>query len=167
MSITEADRNLRLGVEDMNRKSRDLTIHIDRVVDKYFDELDRAIDEIYELLKAEDVSLSEVNHYIGLLPVLMYQAGNSLENLGVNGDLSTASYKDSFNEYYMKSEGKTVQDKTSDAEQHTIQEKLIQNIYQRAYKKCKLRLEYAAETLASLKKIHAWKMTELERLNSR
>lgn len=136
---------------------------VDQLVKKYCKELDNAIDEISDLLKHPDeLTTEDINYYIMYLPILMYYAGNAIEDLGVQGDTAKAYRREVFNEAYLKVEEKTVQGKTSAAQQYAQSEQVLEDSFARAYKKAKNRLEVANILHSSLKKVLQWKISELE-----
>ena len=63
--------------------------------------------------------------------------------------------------------GKTVADKTAQAELIAQAETMTLAIYSRAYKKVKLRMDAGYEMLNSLKKVMNKRITEMELSNSR
>lgn len=136
---------------------------VDQLTKKYCKDLDNAIDEIQDLLKnREDLDIGKINYYIMYLPILMYYAGNAIEDLGVEGDTAKAYRQEAFNDAYLAVEEKTVQAKTSAAQQETVNEQVIENAFTRAYKKAKSRLEMANILHSALKKVLQWKISELE-----
>lgn len=136
---------------------------VDQLVKKYTKDLDNAIDEIQDLLKSkEDLDVGKINYYVMYLPILMYYAGNAIENLGIEGDTAKAYRQEAFNDAYLLVEEKTVQGKTSAAQQMVMNEQVIENAFGRAYKKAKSRLEMANTLHSALKKVLQWKISELE-----
>ena len=92
----------------------------------------------------------------------MYYAGNAVEDLGIEGDTAKVLRQEAFNNAYLEVEEKTVQAKTSAAQQLVISEQLVENAFARAYKKAKNRIEVANTLHSSLKKVLQWKISELE-----
>ena len=136
---------------------------VDQLVKKYCKELDNAIAEIQDLLKShEDLDIGKINYYVMYLPILMYYAGNAIEDLGIEGDTAKAYRQEAFNDAYLKVEEKTVQGKTSAAQQEVVNEQVVENAFGRAYKKAKSRLELANTLHSALKKVLQWKISELE-----
>lgn len=136
---------------------------IDQMMKKYCRELDNAIDEILDLLKTKDeITVEQLNYYVLYLPILMYYAGNAVENLGVEGDTAKAYRLEEFNKAYLEVQEKTVQGKTSAAQNAVQNEQVLENAFGRAYKKAKSRIEVANTLHGSLKKVLQWKISELE-----
>lgn len=136
---------------------------VDQLTKKYCKELDNAIDEISDLLQDKSqLTVDQLNYYISYLPILMYYCGNGIEELGIEGDTAKVTRQEAFNSAYLEVTEKTVQGKTSAAQQMVLSEQLIENAFLRAYKKCKSRLEMANTLHSSLKKVLQWKISELE-----
>ena len=102
-----------------------------------------------------------VYDFVLTLPTLLYFVSESQEALGIREDVSKAYEKDKFNETISHTEG-TVAVKTALAELETQNEYLAKVVYQRAYKKIKLRVEAAYELLQSVKKVLSRRMLALE-----
>ena len=103
----------------------------------------------------------ELDDFTLNIPVLLYFTGEAQEALGVKEDVAKAIKQELYNEIYDKSTG-TIADKTAAAELATQNEYIAHIAYQRAYKKIKLRMEAANETLQSIKKVISRRMVEYE-----
>jgi hypothetical protein len=153
-------RSMRQNIEN---KSDTMRAIVDQLTKKYCKDLDNSIDEIRAYLNdRENIEIEKLNYYVSYLPILMYYASNALENLGIEGDTAKAVRVDAFNEVYLQVGGRTIQDKTSAAQQLTLSEQLVENAFLRAYKKCKSRIEMATMLHGALKKVLQWKISELE-----
>ena len=93
----------------------------------------------------------ELDEFTLNIPVLLYFTGEAQEALGIKEDVAKAVKMELYNEIYNKSVG-TIADKTAQAELLTQAEFITHVAYSRAYKKIKLRMEAANETLQSIKK---------------
>lgn len=140
-----------------------ITKVVDSIVDKNCHELDEAVGDVYRILhSSREISIDDLNYYIALIPTHMYYVGNSLENIGIQGDSAAAIRRERFDKAYLEVEGKTINDKQSAANQLVVSETLIEQAFSRAYKKTRSRLDYADSILNSLKKILQWRMSEME-----
>lgn len=148
--------------------ARTLNRIIDKLLSLYFKELDEEIIEVQNLIQENkgDIHISEVSYHIGLLPTIMYRAGSSLETIGLSQDMSEARRKESFQEAVLECDEKSATARNAYADSVTMSEKVVATMYQRAYKKAKVKLDTASEVLASLKRIQTWKLAEYERLEN-
>ncbi len=103
----------------------------------------------------------ELDDFTLNIPVLLYFTGEAQEALGVKEDVAKAIKQELYNEVYDKSTG-TIADKTAAAELATQNEYIAHIAYQRAYKKIKLRMEAANETLQSIKKVISRRISEYD-----
>lgn len=140
---------------------------VDTIVNRLVRDYCRPLDEYMEFIRniLDDPSNPptdrELDDFALNIPVLLYFTGEAQESLGVKEDVAKAVKQELYNEVYEKSSG-TIADKTSAAELATQNEYITHIAYQRAYKKVKLRMEAANETLQSIKKIMSRRMTEYE-----
>ena len=90
---------------------------IEKVVDEIIKEsildLDDLIYDIQDLLLNRDnISVDDLNYYIALLPTVIYFATDRAETVGIHADSSSVIRKQKFDDMYLLSSGKTVNDKT-------------------------------------------------------
>lgn len=136
---------------------------VNRLVRDYCKPLDEYMEFIRNILndQANPPTDKELDDFALNIPVLLYFTGEAQEALGVKEDVAKAVKQELYNEIYERADG-TIADKTSAAELATQNEYITHIAYQRAYKKVKLRMEAAGETLQSVKKIMSRRMTEYE-----
>lgn len=152
--------NLRDAVSD---NSDIVTKIIDDVILKYCSGIDRIVHEINSSLhNSEDIPDTELNYYIAKLPIEMYYLSSCIEDFGVQADITTAIRKEKYDIHYLQSDGKTINEKQSDANRHVVEEELLENAYQRAYKKMKSKLDMADSVLNSLKKVQNYRTVSME-----
>ena len=157
------DEGLRNCKEKTESNADVITKVVDSIVDKHCHELDEAVNEVYRILhSSREISITDLNYYIALIPTHMYYVGNALENIGIQGDSAAAIRRERFDKAYLEVEGRTINDKQSAANQVVINETLIEQAFSRAYKKTRSRLDYADSILNSLKKVLQWRMSEME-----
>lgn len=136
---------------------------VNRLVSEYCGSLDEYMQFIRDILNdtANPPTDRELDDFALNIPVLIYFTGEAQEALGIKEDVAKAVKQELYNEVYDKATG-TIADKTAAAELATQDEYIVHVAYQRAYKKVKLRMEAANETLQSIKKIISRRMVEYE-----
>ena len=136
---------------------------VNRMVADYCKQLDEYMGFIKSILDDQDnpPTDAELDDFTLNIPVLLYFTGEAQETLGIREDIAKAIKLELFNESYDAATG-TIADKTAAAELTTQSEYIAHMAYQRAYKKVKLRMEAANETLQSIKKVISRRMVEYE-----
>ena len=136
---------------------------VNRLVSDYCKPLDEYMEFIRNILNdtANPPTDRELDDFTLNIPVLLYFTGEAQEALGIKEDVAKAVKQELYNEIYDKSTG-TIADKTAAAELATQNEYIAHIAYQRAYKKVKLRMEAANETLQSVKKVMTRRGQEYE-----
>lgn len=140
---------------------------VDSIVNRLVSEYCRSLDEYMQFIRnilndtANPPTDRELDDFALNIPVLIYFTGEAQEALGIKEDVAKAVKQELYNEIYDKATG-TIADKTAAAELATQNEYIAHIAYQRAYKKVKLRMEAANETLQSVKKIMSRRMVEYD-----
>lgn len=143
-----------------------VNIVVDQVVKKATEPLDELITEIQELLRdVQAISVDDLNYYIAYLPTVMYFTTDRAEVVGIKMDSSSAIRKEKYDDLYVLAAGKTIPDKESETRKLVMNESVIETAYKRAYKKVQSKLEHADKVLASLKRIHQFRLNDLELTN--
>lgn len=140
----------------------------DNLVEKYCTSLDVKMGVIRLELK-ENNSLTDdtLEKHILELANILYFTGSAQEDLGIKEDTCKAIRQEVYLKAREQATGKTVADKTAQAELISQAETMTLAIYSRAYKKVKLRMDAGYEMLNSLKKVMNKRITEMELSNSR
>lgn len=163
MRLSIDETGARQAKKDVEVSSASVLKIVDQLVKKYCRDLDTVVKEVEDLLRnKEELLVEDLRYYISYLPTQLYFANNALEDLGVEGDVAKAIRAEAFNEAYLNSVEGTVKAKTSDAQKLVVNEQLIEDVFVRAYKKAKARIDHALTLHSALKKILQWKITELE-----
>ena len=137
----------------------------DKLVKEYCEDLDIVISDIKScILTGIDDKLLE--NFIIELANTLYFTGSAQEDLGIKEDTCKSIRAEIYNKTYEDSKG-TVAQKNALSELATQQETIVLNIYSRAYKKVKLRMDAGYEMLNSLKKVMKKRISEMELSNSR
>jgi hypothetical protein len=136
---------------------------VDRLVSDYCAKLDEYMEFVRSIVSdtKNPPSDIELDDFTLNIPVLLYFTGEAQESLGIKEDIAKAIKMEIYNELYGLASG-TVADKSAKAELMTQAEFITHTAYSRAYKKVKLRMEAANETLQSIKKVLSRRMTEYE-----
>lgn len=138
----------------------------DKLVKEYCEDLDRQLEIIRDKMQDGLLTDGELEYSILELANILYFTGSAQEDLGIKEDTCKAIRAEIYNKTYEDSKG-TVAQKNALSELATQQETIVLNIYSRAYKKVKLRMEAGYEMLNSLKKVMNKRISEMELSNSR
>ena len=139
----------------------------DKLVTKYCDDLDDLMIDIKSILTNDTMTDSYLETAILDLANTLYFTGSAQEDLGIKEDTCKAIRQEVYSKAREQATGKTVADKTAQAELIAQAETMTLAIYSRAYKKVKLRMDAGYEMLNSLKKVMNKRITEMELSNSR
>lgn len=140
----------------------------DRLVNKYCKDLNDLMSVIREELQNNGgITDQELEFHILDLANTLYFTGSAQEDLGIKEDTCKAIRQQVYSKAREQATGKTVADKTAQAELIAQAETMTLAIYSRAYKKVKLRMDSGYEMLNSLKKVMNKRITEMELSNSR
>ena len=139
----------------------------DKLVTKYCDDLDDLMIDIKSILTNDAMTDSYLETAILDLANTLYFTGSAQEDLGIKEDICKAIRQEVYSKAREQATGKTVADKTAQAELIAQAETMTLSIYSRAYKKVKLRMDAGYEMLNSLKKVMNKRITEMELSNSR
>lgn len=140
----------------------------DKLVSSYCKDLDKIMSVISENLRASSsITDAWLEHYIMDLANILYFVGNAQEDLGIKEDICKSIRQGAYTKARDEALGKTVADRTAQAELAVQAETMTLAIYSRAYKKVKLRMDAGYEMLNSLKKVMNKRITEMELSNSR
>ena len=140
----------------------------DKLVEKYCGELDEEMKKIGNMLVcSQNMTDNELDFEILNLANILYFVGAGQEDLGIKEDVCKAIRQEVYSKAREQATGKTVADKTAQAELIAQAETMTLSIYSRAYKKVKLRMDAGYEMLNSLKKVMNKRITEMELSNSR
>lgn len=140
----------------------------DNLVEKYCGELDEEMEKIGNMLIcSQNITDNELDFEILNLANILYFVGAGQEDLGIKEDTCKSIRQEVYSKAREQATGKTVADKTAQAELIAQTETMTLSIYSRAYKKVKLRMDAGYEMLNSLKKVMNKRITEMELSNSR
>lgn len=145
---------------------------IDGVVKSYTGELDRIMCMIKTDIvdKQEPAPVEVIEKYFLELSNCLYFIGENAEKLGIYDSISKSVAKETFNNYYMddtiatdgKGKKRTVAELTALAENASVYEQTVNDIYSRAYKTVKSKVSSAESMCNALSKIISRRMTEMQ-----
>ena len=150
-------------VNQFNRQCNDVVQTALTIRKKYTGCLDDCIYDVKELLQnTATISNEDLEKYIALIPVLMYELIDKMQVLAVRVDAAKTQKKTEFNKAYITSDESTVAAKTSSAQLQVEDEQFIEDIYIRVYKHCEKKLDTAEMLHSSLKKLMNWRLNEFD-----
>lgn len=150
-------------IQKLDANTLDIIDTVNSITKNYTSELDKCINEIQELLSnGEDISPQQLNYYISVLPILLYDITGKITELGIKSDAAKMQRRTVFNDAYIQQSQGTVSKKTSIAQNQSMNEQFVEDVMLRAYKECASKIEIATILHSSLKKVQSWKTSELE-----
>ena len=150
-------------IQKLDTDTLDIIDTVNNITSSYTSELDKCINEIQTLLSNEDdISPQQLNYYISVLPILLYDITGRITELGIKSDAAKMQRRNVFNDAYIHQSQGTVSKKTSIAQNQSMNEQFVEDVMLRAYKECANKIEIATMLHSSLKKVQSWKTSELE-----
>lgn len=164
----EQSKNAESIMKNVDKSSAIIQELSSHLVDKYCKDLDNVMVGLREILNnPNSITDMMLEEYIMELANTLYFTGSAQEDLGIKEDTCKMIRQEVYSKAREQSTGKTVADKTAQAELIAQKETMTLSIYSRAYKKVKLRMDAGYEMLNSLKKVMNKRITEMELSNSR
>lgn len=155
-------------IEEVESSGTNIKEISDKLVSSYCKDLDEIMIVISENLRdSGSMTDTELEYYIMDLANTLYFVGTAQEDLGIKEDICKSIRQRVYSKARDEALGKTVADRTAQAELAVQEETLVLSIYSRTYKKVKLRMEAGYEMLNSLKKVMNKRIAEMELSNSR
>ena len=145
-----------LGSTENQQNTKDMETVIRTIVDNKTSEVSDIIHKIRAMLKDDTTELSdiEIDDILLQLPIVLYDAMDEQEIVGMQLDLANQIYKEAQSEAYRLARG-TISDKNAVADLQTRTQQLEKILYDRSYKMIKQKFEMALETLNAVKKVQA------------
>lgn len=143
----------------------------DKMVSFHMVNIDRIMTQIQLYVVDTEADDATLEKYILELSNALYFAGGKLEGMGIKDDLSKLAAKEVFNNTYLdapldeKGKKPTVAELTAMSEDASRYETIMNNIYSRAYRQIKYKIDASYEMLASLRKVLTKRMQDAN-LNS-
>ena len=155
-------------VESTEENSQEFTNISDSIVRAHTGELDKLMSDMNEDVVKQEASDLLLERYCLELSNMLYFMGQKLENMGIKDDLSKLAAKEVYNNAYLnapvdeKGKKPTVAELTAVAENESRYETIMNNIYSRAYKQIKFKIDAGYDMLSSLRKIISKRMQEAQ-----
>ena len=145
-----------LGSTENQQNTKDMETVIRTIVDNKTSEVSDIIHKIRAMLKDDTTELSdiEIDDILLQLPIVLYDAMDEQEIVGMQLDLANQIYKEAQSEAYRLARG-TISDKNAVADLQTRAQQLEKILYDTSYKMIKQKFEMALETLNAVKKVQA------------
>ena len=165
------------NVEKLMKETTENVMYFERitrdVVDTYSQDLDFIMGDIYKDIVCKDQPpINTLEKYFLELSNCLYYMGDKLERLGVYDVMSKNAYKEVYNKKYLgltdigdTKKKPTVAELTAIAENEAQYENIINDVYSKAYKIVKNKVDAATTMLNSISKIISKRMAEMQ-LNS-
>lgn len=154
--MSKLTKNQLTEIKDVMSKvsehSKDIEELIFKIADKATADLD-LIMQRYEGWLQDNPTDAELEEVALQCTTLLYYAGEQMERVGLNEDIAKGIKMDAYNAHYHKEAVGTIADKKASAELATQTETLTHQIYSRAYKMIKYKVEKCEEILNAVKKI--------------
>ena len=144
---------------------------VDKVVNSCSAPLDEIMNNIYnDIINADQPPLNTLERYFLELSNCLYYMGDKLETLGIYDAMSKQAYKEVYNRYYLDAgdckvdtkKKPTVAKITAVAETSSQYEGIVNDLYSRAYKILKNKIDAANTMLSSISKIISKRMAEMQ-----
>lgn len=149
-------------VNAIEENSRVIQKAVDEIISPYCKELDDYVDIINRCLQADDVSDDELDDFVLNLSTLIYYIHTGAEKMGIRDDVSKTAYKEAYNSARSMIQTGTVADKNTQAELQSLEDHIVNVIYNKSYKLLKAKAESAQELLSSCKKVMSRRLAESE-----
>ena len=145
----------------------------ENVLDGYTRPLDEIMAEIHDEIVSKDYPSTDVlEKYLLKLSNCLYFISERAEKLGIYDALTRTAFKEVYNKIYLDSQSPssygpgvkkpTVAESTAAAENATVYETTVNDLYNRVYKTVKAKIESANTMLSSISKLISRRMTEAQ-----
>ena len=144
-----------------------------KVLDGYTHSLDDIMAEVHDNIVAVEYPPTEVlERYLLKLSNCIYFISERAEKVGIYDALTKTALKEAYNKLYLDSQGSnvgvvgakkpTVAESTAVAENGTINESVINDLYNRIYKTIKVKIDCANTMISSISKVISRRMSETQ-----
>ena len=147
--------------------STQLNSLIDNVVSAYTGALNDIMEEIHiKIIDADEPDVTVLEHYFLELSNCLYFVSERVEKLGIMDAISKLQLKEAYNNAYMNPKTDkakpTVAELTAEAEGRTIYETAVNEVYSRAYKIMKNKIDAAYTMVSTLSKCISRRMSDTQ-----
>lgn len=143
---------------------------VDKTVESYTKSLDDIMEEVHtHVVSVDEPSTDVIEKYFLELSNCIYFISTRLEKVGIYESLSKIMLKSDYNNNYLNpvldKAKPTVAELTAYAEQETLENQVLNEIYARAYKIIKGKIDAASTMISSLSKSLSRRMQEMQLSN--
>lgn len=147
---------------DIDKDSEFVKAIVNKIVTKHSAELDEFVNivrDYLQLLKNTETMSTYDDEDLAMqilkLPTLLYFAGDGLEDIGAESEIAEYRRKELYNKIIeeLDTSHYTIPDKKAKAERATETESMMKEVYDRAYKKLKSKIDHSIKLLESMKKV--------------
>lgn len=138
-----------------------IVVHYSRELDEFV-ELVRTYLQMIKENTMQTYDDESLQMQIIKLPTILYFTGNGLEDIGAESDLAAYKRKDLYHRVINECSG-TIPEKKAQAEMATETEGMMEAVYDRAYKKLKLKIDHAIKLLESMKKVADYRIAKINK----
>lgn len=171
--LNEIDKTVQDNqIDELVRETEENVTYFTNISDSlvlgYTSDLDKLMIRVHVDTVENEATDDQLEKYILELSNALYFIGSRLEAMGIKDDLSKLAAKQVYNESYLdapvdaKGKKPTVAELSAMAENDSRYETIMNNIYSRAYRQIKYKVDAAYEMLASLRKVITKRMQEAQ-----
>ncbi len=166
--LEKRQEELKSKVDEVKDESKAYTKIVNKLVQDYSEDLDWFIEDLERVLqgikrgKIKTYSELKLEQKCLFLAQSMYKAADGLAVLGGQTDVAKIQREDAFNRAYQKTKDGTIPDKKAEAEERIVTEKMIEKIFDRAYKALSIKVKSGNRVLEAIKKILTSRMIHKE-----
>ena len=139
---------------------------VDNIVNSYTSSLDELMQAIQtDIVNIDDCPIAIIERYFVEISSAIYFIGSKVEKLGIYDGISKLSLKEKFNNCFIdnssldeKGKKKTAAEITAISEQNSIYENTVNDLYSRAYKIVKAKVDAAQTMCSTLSKVLSHRM---------
>ena len=148
-------------MKDTNKNVEYFETTVSSIVSSYLEDLNSLMSNIKDdIINTENPSTNTIEKYFLELTNLMYFISEKAEKLNIYSSMSKSAYKEVYNKAYLSNQIKdidkknktTVAENQAVAENASIYENAVNEIYSEAYKIIKLKLDSAQTMISTLSK---------------
>lgn len=166
MQINEAEINGKIASVEEN-VSISLNV-LNEIVSRHSAQLDSIMNNIYrDIVSIKEPPIADIEKYFLELTNALYYFSTNTEYLSLSDGIAKSMYKEAYNNAYLsvndntdKSSKKTVAEVTAIAEAQTLYDQTVSDIYNKAYKILKAKVETAQTMVSTLSKVLSKRMSE-------
>lgn len=171
----ELNWNELTGIMSTTDKNTDIVLPmVAKIVEKHTSNIDDVMLKINdEIVRVEEPAINIIEKYFIALSNALYYTCANTEYLAMYDGIAKAGYKEAYNNTLLsvndnvdKASKKTVAEATAIAEADNIHEQVVSDIYNKAYKIVKAKIESAQTMVSTLSKVLSKRMSEQNLVNS-